>query len=263
MPRYFVPALCVCLLTGPGTAGPVETTTPPNPWVQFPIGSWLVIRTKTTSGGQTAGQRVKLTIVGMEKNRPVVGMAREINGQFQTPFRAGRQVNGFWPSQLGMRLRTTESSSHTIDGRPYHCTVEKYEVEDPPHRLIRNLTLWRARQIVVPYREIVVDRGANVALMSDVVKAEYRVAVGPRTTTYKLEVLHQDEPLTIGGRTVKCTLEKADAVVEGNNERISIETERWLSSLVPGHVVKTRGVVHTPRGVVEKEQWVEAFGVTQ
>ncbi len=232
-----------------------------SPWANFGVGSWVVVHTTMSGPKQSTEQRLKMIIVRKKEGRPVVGVARQINGKFEPRFRTGQQVMGFSPRKLGMAQVKTTGGRHTIDGRRYDCTVKTYHVEDAAHQLSRTLKLWYARGVQLPYREIIVDQGANVALAGDVVKAEYEVKLAKRSTSYSLEVTSLNDPLNVGSDRLQCAVEKGTAQRTEDDQHSKIKSQRWISDRVPGHVVQMRGTVDVNGAKFEKTQRVEAFEV--
>ena len=255
--RRTYPVALVALLA----AGAHASQAPVSPWAGFGVGSWVVVHTKTTGPEQSTEQRLKMIIVRKRKGWPEVGVAQQIGGQFESRFRTGRQVIGFGPSQLGMKLVDSKAGHHVIDGERHACTVETHRVNDRKRRVARTLKLWQAKDVQVPYREIIVDRGANVALGANVVKAVYEVRSGESTTSYELEVTKLDDPVLVGGERLPCTVEQGTARTEQGAERRVVQTQRWLSARIPGHVVKLEGSFKVDGAEFRKMQHVESFQV--
>ena len=257
-------ALLLGLLAWPLAAGTDATAsaTAQSPWSGFGVGSWVVIQTRTTSAQASEQRRRKMIIVDNDPTRPLVGVASEVQGRFESPFRTGRQVAGFLPHQLGLTLASTGSATQRIDGRSHRCITRLYRLIDRRNGLERTLKLWHAREIRVPYREIIVDRGANVALAHDVVRAAYTVRIGGRTKRYELQMTGQAETVQVGPQLLRCTLERATAELREGKDHTVVESQRWLSDSVPGHIVLLRGSVRINQVTVQKEQRVESFHVT-
>ena len=258
MTRHTLAWLCVLLLGA--TASLARSIRPSDsPWDNFGVGAWVIIHTKTTAPDQDDEQRVRMSIIRKTDTRPIVGVAWEINGKFENRVRAAKHVPGFRPDQLGMTLEKTRSDQLTIDGTRYTCRTERYRSHEPGKKLTRKLKLWHAPKIRVPYREIIVDHGANVALGPHVVRAEYTVTLGQRTTTHRLDLTAAEAPIEVGSQTLRCVLEEGSADVREGQEYSTVRTKRWLSAKVPGHVVMMRGTLDADGFEVQKVQRVEAF----
>ncbi len=259
MKRIALVSLCVLLLAAAGQARSVRR--PGGLWDNFEAGSWVVTHTKTTTPDKTDEQRIKMTIVHKTDDRPFVLVAREVNGTFANLGQPKRQIPGFGPDQLGMTHDKAGSDRLTIEGTNHDCRTDLYRSHDRKRDLTRKLKLWRSASVTVPEREIIVDRGANVALGPHVVRAEYTVTLGRRTTSYHLELTSVATPVEVGTKTLRCIVEKGTADVRDGQERSTVRTQRWLSREVPGHIVMTHGTYEGEDARVQKVERVESFEV--
>lgn len=257
MKRIGFASLCVMLLATDGRAWSVRP--PGGLWDNFGVGSWVIIHSRTTAADQIDEQRVKMTLVQKSDDRPFVSIARKVNGAFTNLGRPRRQIRGFHPDELGMTPSKMQTGRVTIDGTRHECRIESFKGHDRKRGLSRKLKLWRVASVAVPYREIIVDRGANVALGPHVVRSEYTVTLGRRTTSYRLELTSIATPVEITARTLQCFLEKGTAKIRDGQERSNVQTQRWLSSEVPGHVVMSRSTYDADDIKLQKVERVESF----
>ena len=204
-------------------------------------------------------RRVKMVIVKKSNGQPVVDVSREVNGTFEPNMRTGRQVAGFWPDQFHMKLAAEGRERVKIGRRTFDCTTRKYRVKEPKQGIFRELKLWHAPDVTLPYREIIVDQGANVALDSDIVRAKYTVKLGNRTTSYDLRIMSLSRRMRVADKMLECVVERCRAEVKDPDQPSTVNSERWLSQLVPGHVVKMEGTAKIDGAEIRKIETVESF----
>lgn len=230
-----------------------------SPWDHFGIGSWVILE-KTSSTPESKSQtRDKVMIVDRATGQPALGVARQINGGFEPRFRPGRHVSAVTPEQLGMRRQFRRNAKVTIDDGRHRVRLERYTLRHAGLSLRRTLTLWRSADLRVPYRSLVVDRGANIALDPDVLRAEYIVELGSRTTSYNVRISQLSATVEVGDHSVTCAVEESVDTVDDRGEQLHVASTRHLSWDVPGHVVRMQTTVTTDGDPFVVTQRAEGF----
>ena len=256
-PTLLAAALLIVTVPAMGADGPGSGS-----WDRFGVGSWVVFQRTTEAPGEKTDDHVKLMIIDQERGRPVLGLAQMVNGRFETRFRTGRHVAAVTANQLGMHREDRGMSKIRIDDTAYHVRRERYATRQESLDLERTLTLWRSSEAHVPSRDLVVDRGANIVLGGDVLRAEYVVRLDDRTTTYTVRITELASPVSIDDRALSCAVEVGTASVDDRGETMKVESRRYLSGEVPGHVVSMHTTVRTDELRFVESQQATAFHAT-
>ena len=253
-PTLLAAALLSVTAPATGTDGPGSGS-----WDRFGVGSWVIFHQTTEASSEKTDDHVKLMIVDRERGRPVLGLARMIDGHFETRFRTGRHVPAVTAEQLGMQYENRGKARIRIGGNAYHVHRERYTTRQDTLDLERTLTLWRSPEAHVPSRDLVVDRGANIVLGGDVLRADYVVRLDDRITTYTVRITELASPLSIGQRRLSCAVEVGTASVDDRGRTMEVESRRHLSPDIPGHVVSIETTVRADALSFVERQLATAF----
>jgi hypothetical protein len=233
-----------------------ERSGPPrDPWAGFDIGSWVVLHEKQVADGKVEERKTKFAIAEYRPGSPSITETSEVGGEFGGDPQPSRvHVSGFIPGDGA--VAATRNETLTLGGRKVECTVNEH-VQESEKGGRKKLVVWRAAGAKVPYRELAVS-GRDIALDTDVVKAEYSFQNANASGVYTVEVTRFDEKLKVGDKEVPCVVEKGTGKEEGDRAAV-VEVTRWLSDEVPGREVRFVGKATVDGKVYEPEKRVVDF----
>jgi hypothetical protein len=237
--RVSLTLMSVSVLLGPALAG--EKTDPANAWTAFGPGSWVIMEQRQLAAGAAAGpdkvRRIKVVLEGVKDGRPAFKTFTEHGGVFQESRHYVWGTQGSAPEATGLKASETKDETLAIGERKIDCTVTVCKLENPAAKHKRTLKLWRAKDPAVRagWRELAA-LGPNLLLAPDVLRAEYQVEEEKRTGTYKLAVTELGVKVAVGRKEVTCAVETVEKVRSDGIDSATIK--QWLSTEVPGHIVK-------------------------
>ena len=147
-------------------------------------------------------------------------------------------VLGLLPADLGLVPQGEgRSEKLKIGDHSVKCHVQAYEnpLESGPWKL--RIVIWTTDEFQVPFR-IARAFGHSLALESNVIRFEIADQAGDRPNRVTREIVELKVPQKIGDKTAMTVLEKGSFRIAERTRTVSGEIEQWLSSEVPGHIVR-------------------------
>ncbi|MGL6073395.1 MAG: hypothetical protein ACRC8S_04435 [Fimbriiglobus sp.] len=244
--KVCVPQIIVLLCLATAAAQTPEPNR--DPWAGFEIGSWVIIANTRSLDGKDDHQTEKAVIVKSDFGTPKPGKVAtevyaEVDGKFPKLTMTRHHIPGRVPDDSFTLVSRNEKIK--IGKQEFDCTVKEYtkeftEEEDKTKKVKIRLKYWSTPKVKVPYREIA--GGPSIALLGDVVKAEYVRELGPDKERYEAEVVDFNAKLTVKGRELTCVLQSVKAEMTGTRNG-NAKSKTWLSDEVPGREVKVAGTV--------------------
>jgi hypothetical protein len=212
-------------------------------WSDAPPGAWRILRYTSQWGQQTPFTQVIRQTLG--------GFNSYGRAEYQTEVLAGDEGDVF--VEFGLETHTPEYVGLEPQGEPMATTVEllnrklpvrikTYEGTDWTDYRVR-VTLYESDEISLFPRGLAqwqVDSGYTLG--PHVVKAiSERFDDEGMSLTIEQELIEIDVPIEVAGRTVTCVVERSRSyrrtggAAEGDADVIT----RWLSTDVPGHLVRS------------------------
>lgn len=231
-------------------------------WYGFGPGSWVEFQLTEQTGNEVKQRfQERYSIVKIKFGRPMVTRVQSVDGSFKSkrPALVAR-FDGVDPEGIELQLRPYDRFDETlqIDGRSVACKVTRYRRQLLTGGQEMTLSLWRAIDFKVPYRELPAD-GPDIALSPDVMKVEYRIAKDGNVFTCRLGVSKFVDKIEIGDRTVSCVHERGTVSRVVAGEPIVIEISRWISNQVPGRLVRFNSIARKPGGDLIRTKQATAF----
>lgn len=214
-----------------------------DPWAGFAPGSWVVISRKTTAAGKTTERKEKSVILPVDGDGTHRETFLEKDGEFVRSAIKVSHVPGT-VAEKQMKAGASRTEELTVESKQLSCNVTEYEHEEKG--VTAKLTLWRSAGAKVPYRELAKD-GADLALMSDVVKVEFSLERENRKETHRIQVVSFDDKVKVGDREVACVLEVWSGEEVKGGETRGFQSRRWLSDAIPGRLVRMEGSLTGPK----------------
>ena len=153
------------------------------------------------------------------------------------------------PEELARPGFERNSRSISIDGRRLRVEVRTHRIDDSEAQRVGMLKLWRSAEIEIPYRELPIP-GARLALLPDVARARLRLTLADSEILYEARVESLGESCNVAGRRVRCTEERVTLATTRAGSNETVELRRWLSAVVPGHLVREERGSSEPDGTV-------------
>ncbi|HUG91807.1 MAG TPA: hypothetical protein VML55_13295 [Planctomycetaceae bacterium] len=230
----------------PANLGGGEDARQRDPWYGFPVGSWIVESETLKQDRQQAQTRREKTEriegsspLALKPDDIVLAVRPERDGEFSEVARSHRHVPGAVPATMEhAKLIETRRAAVEIDGGSYQCEVKKWRVTIERPGIDATYTLWYAQGLDVPYRELSLQ-GPDLAMPSDVLRAEVEIKGPNYTDVASLEVKSLMEERKIGTQVLMCVREEGRFQSEVQGQKLDISVRSWLSKQVPGHRVRS------------------------
>jgi hypothetical protein len=184
---------------------------PRHPWDGFAAGSWVEC-------AQSRGNKVS----------NVWRLRRED---------LSRELPGLAALETGLVLTGRHDDTLVLQDRRLDCDVLQYSgPDDEPSRWV-SLTVWKARGVSLPPRDI--WRSPDIGVPSDVVKLLRCELRGDRMTALALDVVDLRRKITVNGSALDSSLEDVLTIVAATDRPTGIRgRRRWICDAIPGRVAR-------------------------
>lgn len=235
-------------------------------WARFPAGAFAVFEESvTTSAALPSSARRKLVLTGLVDSRPRLrhhdwdGSKFDALGQAVVLPESESLVR---ISELGYAKGQANTESLTVQGVTLRCLRVPFDgeskVKGVPMRVAAEV--WRSSEVDVP--PLVVDLPhAKLLLEPDIVRikltCEFRGITG--VIDFKLDTISND--VRIGEQIVRYAVVKSTSTFDRGDGKIESTAEYWLSSQVPGGILKTMQTERSGEHIRNRNAAVVEFSV--
>lgn len=230
-------------------------------WQGLPRGTWMIVSVKMYQDGKLVRSSSEKFVQVSEPNddRVVHDVYPETDGAFpETKKGQARYFKDTLPSiHPDFELKQQHHAKLEIDGIKYPCEVKEYTYSNPKTQRSNSVIYWYAKEPLVPYRKLPLD-GPDLAVPSEVLRVQILRKEPGKQSSQDLRVASFEVKKKVGEQEFVCVQEKAVGKITQGDKTITFQTERWLSSKVPGHEVEwistgmLNGVEHKRVEAIEK-----------
>jgi hypothetical protein len=218
-----------------------------------PAGSWVIVREDSVFNDKKQTQRLKHVIIDA---LPTLATYRDTGSGFgDSPDETAPPAAPETPPQRRMKITAVADETLTIDGKAYPCKVTTFASP------LEEVTYWICPTVEVPYYEVAAD-GPDLAVPPRTLKVQYVTRLGTEKVTNLIQIIAFNEVLTIDGQPISCVQQKITGSGFLHKKPVAVSGYTWLSSAVPGTVVKhSFNLSHGPLAIDYQRQ-VEQFSIS-
>jgi len=220
-------------------------------WAGFPSGAFVIMDDVSARADKLpVARRLKLVFMGVEDGKEIVQAMRSAGEEWETRKPIAWMGGSKSAADLGFIAGKTTSEVLEVAQEAVVCEVTEYsreEVKDGKSGISR-IQIWRSKAVSLPPQTLMLPTD-NLLLESGVVRVTNTGDIWfKRTIDFRLTLTKQSH--RIGNQDIRYAVFRLTEASDTFEGKQFLQQERWISSDVPGGVVKIAQEKRTGEGAI-------------